>query len=80
MDKITIKNIGPIKDAAILLNKVNVFIGPQSCGKSTIAKLVSFCQWLEKYIVINQGANSIDENFFKVTTQHPLPENVRSQC
>lgn len=65
MDKITIKNIGPIKDAAILLNKVNVFIGPQSCGKSTIAKLVSFCQWLEKYIVINQGANSIDENFFR---------------
>jgi len=25
-----------------------VFIGPQSSGKSTIAKIISFCSWLEK--------------------------------
>lgn len=65
MEKIEIKNIGPIKNAEINLNKVNVFIGPQSSGKSTIAKLVSFCQWLEKYIVINQGTATIDGDFFK---------------
>lgn len=28
-------------------------IGSQSSGKSTIAKLVSFCQWLEKRIILD---------------------------
>lgn len=65
MERIIIKNIGPIRQADFGINKVNVFIGPQSSGKSTIAKIVSFCQWLEKYIIINQGAETIDRDFFK---------------
>lgn len=48
MNKLVIKNVGPIKSIDIPLNKINVFIGPQSSGKSTIAKIVSFCSWLEK--------------------------------
>lgn len=48
MKKLVIKNVGPIKSIDIPLNKINVFIGPQSSGKSTIAKIVSFCSWLEK--------------------------------
>lgn len=48
MARLIIKNIGPIADIDIELNKVNVFIGEQSSGKSTIAKIVSFCSWLEK--------------------------------
>ena len=48
MARLIIRNIGPIKDIDIELNKVNVFIGEQSSGKSTIAKIVSFCSWLEK--------------------------------
>lgn len=48
MSRLIIKNIGPIKDVDIKLNKVNVFIGQQSSGKSTIAKIISFCSWLEK--------------------------------
>ena len=32
----------------IELRKVNVFMGPQGCGKSTLAKIISFCSWLEK--------------------------------
>lgn len=65
MERIIINNIGPIRQADFEINKVNVFIGPQSSGKSTIAKIVSFCQWLEKYIIINQGAETIDRDFFK---------------
>ena len=42
MARLIIRNIGPIKDVDIELNKVNVFIGEQSSGKSTIAKFVSF--------------------------------------
>ncbi len=48
MARIEIKNLGPIKEAKFDLNKVNVFMGPQSSGKSTIAKIISFCTWLEK--------------------------------
>lgn len=48
MQRLIIHNVGPIKDVDICLKKVNVFIGPQSSGKSTIAKIISFCSWLEK--------------------------------
>jgi hypothetical protein len=48
MATIIIKNVGPIKEARLGLSKVNVFMGPQSSGKSTIAKLISYCQWVEK--------------------------------
>ena len=41
MDKITIRNFGPIKDINIELSKLMVFIGPQGSGKSTIAKLLT---------------------------------------
>lgn len=48
MQRLIIYNVGPVKEADIRLKKVNVFIGPQSSGKSTIAKIISFCAWLEK--------------------------------
>lgn len=48
MQRLIAHNVGPVKDADIRLKKVNVFIGPQSSGKSTIAKIISFCSWLEK--------------------------------
>jgi hypothetical protein len=55
MNTLRIQNIGPIKDAELELNKINVFIGPQSSGKSTIAKIISFCTWLEKDVAISQS-------------------------
>lgn len=45
MRRLTIRNVGPVKSVDISLNKVNVFIGPQSSGKSTIAKVLSTCSW-----------------------------------
>lgn len=48
MAQLTIKNIGPLKEISIELNKINVFIGPQSSGKSTISKILCHCQWVEK--------------------------------
>lgn len=53
MTHITIKNIGPIKDVSFDLNKINVFMGPQSSGKSTIAKIVSYCSWYEKNAILH---------------------------
>ena len=62
---IEIKSVGPIKDVKIFLNKINLFIGPQSSGKSTIAKVISFCYWLEKNALMNQGIQHIDKTFFE---------------
>jgi predicted ATPase len=53
MTRLIIKNIGPISDIEIELNKVNVFMGPQSSGKSTIAKIISYCQWVEKRYLLD---------------------------
>ncbi len=53
MKRIKIENVGPIKFAEFELNKVNVIMGPQSSGKSTIAKIISYCQWVEKRYVLD---------------------------
>lgn len=53
MCKIKIENIGPLKKVDIELEKVTVVIGPQSSGKSTLAKLICHCQWVEKRCYIN---------------------------
>ena len=63
MSTITIKNIGPIKEIVeISLNRINVFMGPQSSGKSTIAKIISFCTWVEKDVATNQSLSEYQEN------------------
>lgn len=48
MSRLIINNIGPLKHVDVDLKTVNVFIGRQSSGKSTLAKIISFCSWLEK--------------------------------
>lgn len=58
MRRLIIRNVGPIKRVDIQLNKVNVFIGPQSSGKSTIAKVLSTCSWIEKGV-----ATTMDDGF-----------------
>lgn len=56
--QLTIKNIGPIKNVSFEVKKVNVFMGKQSSGKSTIAKILSFCSWVEKDISYQQSFNT----------------------
>ncbi len=41
MEKIIIKNFGPIKDIELEIKDINVFIGSTSSGKSTVAKLIA---------------------------------------
>lgn len=55
MNKLTIRNFGPIKSVGIDLKKFTVIIGPQSSGKSCILKIASFCKWLEKRIELSQN-------------------------
>jgi ABC-type lipoprotein export system ATPase subunit len=63
MKSITINNIGPITNVVLKLNKINVLMGPQSSGKSTIAKIISYCQWVEKRYILDKEYN------YKVSTQ-----------
>lgn len=52
--QLCVRNLGPIKgglvdnDGFIDFPKVTLFCGPQGSGKSTVAKVVSSLQWLEK--------------------------------
>ena len=66
MAHIIIKNIGPIKHVELDLNKINVFMGPQSSGKSTIAKIISFCLWVEKNVCLFRDTLDIELNFQKI--------------
>ena len=49
MSRLIVRNIGPIKEVDIDLKKINVIIGAQSSGKSTLAKIISFCTWMDKH-------------------------------
>lgn len=63
MATIEIRNIGPIKDTGeFKLNTVNVFMGPQSSGKSTISKIISYCTWVEKDVATNQSLKKYRDN------------------
>lgn len=75
MKRLVIKNVGPIRQVDIKLNRFNFFIGPQSSGKSTVAKILSSCMWLEKEVlttlndrVIADGAAFVRlvESFHKI--------------
>lgn len=77
MTRLEIKNIGPIKDIDIELNKINVLMGPQSSGKSTIAKIISFCQWAEKrYLLDGKFEYDVTEQLLDF---HRLGENYFSE-
>lgn len=54
MATIQIKNIGPIADTGeVLLTPVMLIIGKQSSGKSTFLKILCFCRWIEKLIMVS---------------------------
>lgn len=65
MRHLVIRNIGPIKEAEIELKRFNFIIGSQSSGKSTIAKILSTCSWIEKEVstTINDKAIAEGESF-----------------
>jgi len=89
MTTIEIRNIGPIKEVPeITLNSVNVFMGPQSSGKSTIAKIISYCTWVEKDVATSQSLKEYDgttrfkdelESFHKIRGYFRADSYIRYQ-
>lgn len=83
MKQLIIKNVGPIDSINIELNRFNILIGPQSSGKSTIAKILSSCEWIEKEVattrdesVVSDGKEFVTliESFHKIEDYFDSPE------
>lgn len=61
MKRLVIHNIGPVKEADIELKRFNFIIGSQSSGKSTIAKVLSTCSWVEKEVATMMNEKDISD-------------------
>lgn len=62
MRRIVITDVGPItKTATIEYYRFCILIGPQSNGKSTIAKLLSTCLWIEKEVCTSLTTNVVKD-------------------
>lgn len=62
--KLEIKHLGPIDECALTIDNINVFTGPQSNGKSTIAKAVYFFRTIKQdilNIMMQGGPRSVDK-------------------
>ena len=59
MRHLIIRNIGPVKFAEFELKRFNFIIGPQSSGKSTIAKILSTCSWVEKEVATTMDEHAV---------------------
>ena len=64
MNEIHITNFGPIKKAVINTNKrMQILIGTQASGKSTVCKVVYFCQKIRDYTLdFLMDANQFTDN------------------
>lgn len=59
MKHLIVRNVGPVKEAEIELKRFNFIIGPQSSGKSTVAKILSTCCWIEKEVATTMNEDVI---------------------
>ena len=62
MERLIVKNFGPLKDIDIELNKINLFIGENGSGKSVLAKIVTIVTDIIKYFI--EDEESINKRFF----------------
>ena len=74
MQKIVIKNFGPIKDAEIEITPLLVLIGEQATGKSTIAKLIYFFKslsndFLSRYYASQDEKIDLVQDFISATRE-----------
>ena len=75
MERIIVKNFGPIQEVDIEIKRFTVFIGTQGCGKSTISKLLTICRDLYWRAVVARKDNPKNifrsygiDTYFKSTT------------
>lgn len=68
-ERLIIKKFGPIEQVDLDLSKIVVFIGPQSSGKSTIAKVLSIFRSIDTIVAEKKYSESFQEfmisNYFR---------------
>ena len=64
-EKLIIQNFGPIKHIELDLGIVNVLIGEQATGKSTVAKLLAVCRYFSFIIDSLELDYTLGEKFIK---------------
>ncbi|QTD39225.1 AAA family ATPase [Polaribacter batillariae] len=72
-EKLTIKNFGPIRDAEIEVKDMMVFIGAQSSGKSTLAKLITI---LNDFNFRQNFSNKLENELEKYNLKSFLKKNT----
>jgi len=50
VEKLTVKNLGPIKDFTMETNRLTVLIGPQASGKSLLAQMLYFFNGVSSFV------------------------------
>ena len=61
MPSIRIKHIGPLIDTGLVeMKTITLFIGSQSTGKSTLMKILCFCRWIEKRIMVSEEKETLN--------------------
>ena len=75
MEKIIVRNFGPINELNIEIKKFTVFIGTQGSGKSTISKLLTICRDMYWQTLVAQEGDTKKifnnygiDTYFKPTT------------
>lgn len=64
VEKLIIRDFGPIKNIEIELRKLNILIGEQATGKSTVAKVLCVCRYFSYIIPNNYNQLSIPDTPF----------------
>lgn len=62
MKKLTIHEFGPLRDASIELDRLNLIIGMQGSGKSCVLRVACLCTWIEKCIFLNNSAEEFEDS------------------
>lgn len=66
MRHLVIRNLGSLSEADVHLERMNIVVGPQCSGKSSLLKTASYCSWVEKRIQLSQNPDQFkEEGYFE---------------
>ena len=75
MERLILKNFGPIPELDIELKKINLFIGEQGVGKSTIAKVLTCVRDLTLLLnILSRAPHIEDKSVMQILQIHGIHE------
>ena len=76
IEKLFVKNFGPITEAEMTFSKCTILIGEQGSGKSTVAKLYSLFTWMEKALTRHQLTERYITQYSRFRNNYCLYNNI----